>query len=55
MTYTHKLYAIYKMTSDTDGLPDDVMVFCDTCAAYPSSRTLIQLDDASTSCDGCRP
>lgn len=50
----NKLYAIYKLSSDLDGLPDNVLSLCADCADRPTSRTRIELDDTTADCDHCR-
>ena len=51
----NKLYAIYKQTSDLNDLPDYVLCLCSDCAAFPSTRTAIELNDAPADacCTGC--
>lgn len=46
-------FEIYKITSDLDDLPDDVMPLCDDCANKPSGRHLVALETTNEPCYGC--
>lgn len=53
---TTKLYAVYKLTSDLDDLPDEVIAVCGHCRGdlvADFKRTYIELDVAGHDCTIC--
>lgn len=49
-----KLYKIYKMTSDINDLPDNVLPYCKECASRQMNRYLEEIEETDEKCYGCK-